>query len=76
MANVKVCATVIAFLVLAVFPSKDSCYNISNVLPAINSTTLYFGLIPKPNIYFLLMVILNGGSLKATLMMINAVQMT
>ena len=44
MANVKVCATVIAFLVLAVFPSKDSCYNISNVLPAINWTTLYFGL--------------------------------
>jgi hypothetical protein len=44
MANVKVCATVLALLVIAVFPSKVNCYNLSNVFPATNSTTLYFGL--------------------------------
>ena len=45
MANVKVYATVLlALLITAVFLSKVSCYNLSNLSSATNSTTLYFGM--------------------------------
>ena len=48
MANVKIYATVLlALLITEVILSKVSCYNLSNLSSATNSTTLYFNKIIK-----------------------------